>query len=835
MSSFINHYKSVLDELQGHFLCKNKKNIKIFIRNLLKQTIFLAFYLKTSSQNPISEKDEEHFLESDYFWSALYNSSSIKRVVNAFFPLDLELFGSLKRNEKRNITSCLNDFTESYIWNTSQNRRLADNKDVVTPEIFEKIYSLENPENVGVVVTPPIYAYWMVERCFQRHLSRILGIKNFNIKLCNSLNHKQIKLLLSYISQIRVLDIAVGCGTFYLASLRYLQSLKNEIHIDKEDSFSFLMRVLKENLYGVDVDENALLVCKIRLTLQLLSENPLIAAEELLEIISNVNLRTGNSLMGFIENPDTVGSYGGEDYNKLIFRNIEVEDIQDTSYKRKAFHWFHEFPEIFDNEKPGFDIVIGNPPYIGYRLISQIEKRLLKCFYPRIYTGLNDYYYYFIWRATQLLASNGSCTLIVPRYFLEARYARKLRSQLENPHTSYIDIIIDLREFKVFPKGINTLILFLTKDNKSDQEKRILVLKKHRISSQTLLQELQINLDNSSLKPSQNFHQFVFNSDEFVNGKILSSSRTLRKKLKVIEEQCVPLGHLCDVGTGYHSGKDMVFSQNVIEQNNRFFGEIKSQSSITRYPLEAGIIKEIVKTPDILSFTIRWNNKYVILTERGIKIDDYPYIKTYLEQFKETLQNRYEVKKNLSKWYEIAQVRNRHLFKAKTKIICPYRARVPRFAIDEKQRFSSIDCTSIVPKKTCSVGIYYILGILNSELIEFYLYIIAKKLDAQKIELYPKTISQIPIKIGNGTEEFSLIEKISQITQSICQRMDSIAFAPSQKNLIIKRGKRALEQFAIDFNEIYSDIKQLDKMVYTLYGFEDQVAEIKREITLHQT
>lgn len=822
--------------MQGYFPCKNKKNTKIFTRNLLKQTIFFAFYLTTSSQDPLSEKDEEAFLESDYFWSASYNSSSIKRVVNALFPLDWEMLGSLKRNEKKNITSCLKNFTKSYKWNASQNPRSAKNKNVVTPEIFEKIYSIENPENVGVVVTPPIYASWMVERCFQRHISRFLGINNFNIKICNSLNQKQIKLLLSYISQIKVLDIAVGCGTFYLASLRYLQSLRNEIHTDKVDSFSFLKSTLMKNIYGVDTDENALHVCKIRLTLQLLSENPLIPVEELLEIISNVKLRTGNSLMGFITNPNTAGLYEGKDYNKLLFRNIRVADIQDMSYENKIFHWFLEFPEIFDiTEESGFDIVIGNPPYIGYRLISQTEKRLLKQFYPRIYTGLNDYYYYFIWRATQLLASNGSCTLIVPRYFLEARYAHKLRSQLENSQSGYIDVIIDFREFKVFPKGINTLILFLAKEAKIDNDKRFLVLKKHKISSQVLLQELQQILGNSSPKPSQIFHQFVFNKDEFVNGKILPSSRTLRKKLKDIENQCVDLGHICDVGTGYHSGKDIVFSQNVIEQNNHFYGEIETPGSIIRYPLEADIIKEIVKTPDILSFTIRWNNRYVILTERGIEINDYPNIKTYLEQFKETLQNRYEVKKDLSKWYEIAQVRNKHLFKAKTKIICPYRARVPRFAIDKKQRYSSIDCTSIVPKKTCSVSIYYILGVLNSELIEYYLYMIAKKLDAQKIELYPKTISQIPIKIGNRAEDFSLIEEISQIAQSICQRMESIAFTPSQKKLLIKRGKRALEQFELELKEIYTDIKQLDKLVYSLYGFKDQIAEIKREITLLQT
>lgn len=826
-----------MNKLQGQFYGQNKENYTFtpFCRDLLKRTVFLAFYLIIYSQKSSSGIEVSKYSRTSDLLSTMNKITHFNKIADIYFPLDLKIIKSLGKKEKNLINNILMNFIESFSWELNLNLNNTVKEKKTTPEVFELIYYSENPSNRGVVYTPYCFAYLIVQSCFQRHLARFLKITHFSLNDFDLMEPSRIEMLKNYISQIRVLDISVGCGTFYLAAFNYLLTLNNRLGILEEQSFSISKKICLKNLWGIDIDENALVVCKIQLILQILRVNPSIRVDDLLEIISNINLKTGNSLMGFTNNPGIEGVCDKITYTQILFRDIKDNEVKKPTFinNERVFHWFLEFPEIFsESEISGFDIIIGNPPYIGYRFIKKVIKCVLRHLYPRIYTGLNDYYYYFIWRAKQLLAPNGSCALIVARYFLEARYAHKLRSQLFGSGRGHVDAIIDFREFKIFPKGINSVILYLTNKTKSNHKCYVLVLKNHNISLRTLLQELQANLENLSLKPSQIFHQFTFNQVETINGKFLLASRKLRSLIKRIESQSVPLSQICDIGTGYHSGKDIVFSPNIIEQNGVFSASIKTRESIVQFPLEKEVIKEIVKTPNILPFMIVWNKKYVILTKRDINIDDYPLTKQYLEQFKEILMNRYEVKKNLAKWYEIAQVRNLNLFVNKMKIICPYRARVPRFAIDKKQRYSSIDCTSIVPRKSSNLSIYYILGVLNSELIEFYLYAIAKKLDAQKIELYPKTISNIPLLIPRTEEENFLVKKITKLTKNICTLLESYNFTQKQHQVLLNNGKRGFLEIDGEKQGLRELSKTLDNTVYKLYdiSIETEVDILKSEI-----
>ncbi|MFX1285976.1 MAG: Eco57I restriction-modification methylase domain-containing protein [Promethearchaeota archaeon] len=829
MNSFINLYKITLNKLQVLFNGKTKDTQEIisFCQDLLKRTVFFAFYINILDQKLPPDSVEGKLPYTLALLSSLKDLKNFKPIADIFFPLKLKLVESLEKKEERVINNTLKKFIESFSWESIQNSNNKVKKNSVTPEIFELIYHSENPRNRGVVFTPYWCAYLMVESCLKRHIMRLLNLSSFSIHNLN-LHKQQRDFLKKYFKDIRLLDISVGCGTLYLAAFDCLITLHNQFGILGKKLNSILKRICSKNLYGVDIDEKALIICKVRLILRILKIDPNIQIEDILEIINSVNLKSGNSIIGFINNP---GISKKCNYNQLLVQDLTTNETNSLEIlnSQSFFHWFLEFPRVFDmSEILGFDVIIGNPPYIGYRYIDKTTKRILRHLYSRIYTGLNDYYYYFIWRAKQLLAPDGSCVLIVPRYFLEARYAQKLRSELFG--YGYVDVIVDFREFKIFPKGINSLVLYMTENSTFNPQSHILVLKKYNLSSQTLLQELQANMNGFSLKPSQIFHHYTFNHCESLNGKYLVASKSLISLIKRIENQCVPLNQVCGMGTGYHSGKDKVFSPNIIKKNGKVIALVENKGIVNQFPLETELVKEIVKTPNVLPFMIIWDNKYVLLTKRGININDYPYTKHYLEQFKETLMKRYEVRKNLANWYEIAQVRNLQLFKAKLKIICPYRARIPRFAIDKRQRYSSIDCTSIVLTNE-DLDIYYILGVLNSELIELYLYSIAKKLDAQKIELYPKTISNIPIKIPTTKEDSALVTKIADLTRNLCSVLESCEFTPKQYQHILRHGKRAFIVIKKDNQEIKRLIERLDYLVYKLYGLENQIEILKREIT----
>lgn len=346
------------------------------------------------------------------------------------------------------------------------------------------------------------------------------------------------------------------------------------------------------------------------------------------------------------------------------------------------------------------------------------------------------------------------------------------------------------------------------------------------------MKELEILFESSYLKEERITQNFTFIQAEIKEDRFLLVSNTLKGLLNQIEDQSVPLNQVCDIGTGYHSGKDRIFSPKINEEKGEFFIEIKEDNLVTHYPLERTVIKRIVKSTDILPYRINEiTKKYVIFMKRGIYINDFPLTKQYLEKYKEILKKRYEVKKGLAKWYEIAQIRNPQIYNAKTKIICPYRSRIPRFALDRNQRYSSIDCTSLIPKDPNFLDIYFILGILNSELIENYLAVVAKKLDAEKIELYPKTLSQIPLKIPLTNEEQILYFEITKMTKKICHLLESSRLNPNNHRILLKYGKKGLARIGKGNQKLIEVAESLDKLVYQLYGMKDKIDIFRSEIT----
>ncbi|MFX0181517.1 MAG: Eco57I restriction-modification methylase domain-containing protein [Candidatus Hodarchaeota archaeon] len=820
MKLFIRKYSFLSEEIINYMREKGLNNdiSKEFTQYLLKQSLLYTFFKIIKYQvipSNLSIEDYKLFFYRLNNDSSQNENKSFTKLVDVLLPFNWSLSDFLEHTDKVFILEKLKGFIDSFTWKIVQTSNITSPEGTITPQIFEKVFDLENSNSRGVVHTPYILAYWMIESIFKKYIADNFKIPNFSLDMVVTLNSEKKILLKEWLMKIRVLDIAVGCGTYFLAAGNYLTKLLEGLGLSPI--------YLEKILFGVDVNIKAIQICKIRFALFILNLKPSMSVEELIKIIENSKLKAGNSLIGYVKDPIHENSLNNLD--KISEEATKNPSIQN---KCKVFHWFLKFPEIFQrNKNGGFDFVIGNPPFIGYRYISREEKKILKFLYPSIYTGLNDLYYFFLLRAMELLNSNGFLALIVSRYFLEARYAAKLRSDLFK--NAKIEAIIDFREYKVFPGfGINTAIIFATNKYDSSSLSHMFVLRNYNITLFSLLQELENCLENPDKISKIIFQGFQFNQTDQTNGTSNIVSERVKVFLSRMTSQSNPLNEICDIGTGFHSGNDVVFSKNIIEEEGEFFGEIRD--IMTRMPLEEDLVKEIIKTSDILPFIINWSKKYVILTQRGVKIDSYPLTKRYLIQFKEKLINRYEVKKRIAKWYEIAQVRNQFLFEAKKKIVCPYRTKSPRFAIDDNQRYTSIDCTSILLKKNSTFNIYYILGLLNSELIEFYLYAMAKKLDARKIELYPKTLSDIPIKIPKTDYGISLRDEIADLTEKIFVSLKSKRFTNGQKQEMINSGKKGIVKFGKDMEYLTEQISSLDLLVYNLYGLESHINEIQEEI-----
>ena len=219
-------------------------------------------------------------------------------------------------------------------------------------------------------------------------------------------------------------------------------------------------RILTDNLYGVDIDAQAVEVTKLSLLLKMLegetsqvvnAQSRLLLGRILPDL--DTNIKCGNSL---------IGSDFYADKEISLFEEDEI-------YRVNVFDWTAAFPAIFD--KGGFDCVIGNPPYIQSRS-SQIEEKEKQYFYRSFATAeyqVNTYGI-FIEKGLSLLKISGTLGYIVPNYWLATNYDSILRQLVF--HKFDAQEIVNV--YKVFINAtVDTLLLFVNRPAKTIYPKTV--------------------------------------------------------------------------------------------------------------------------------------------------------------------------------------------------------------------------------------------------------------------------------------------------------------------------------------------------------------------------
>jgi hypothetical protein len=237
------------------------------------------------------------------------------------------------------------------------------------------------------------------------------------------------------VSRIKVLDPACGSGSFLIKCFDIIRewydewnrksvgsrpnSLEN--HIPKITDVE--LKIINENLYGVDLDPQAAEIASVNLMLKALRK------ETKLPKILGVNIKIGNSLV----------SGSSEELRNFM---IDAESI-------KAFSWEKEFPQVF--EKGGFDIVLGNPPYINAIELSKTIGSDVKNYWKSKYEaaeGAYDIYVLFFEQALNLTKKGGLVSFITPNKYLSSPYAISLRRVVAENHT--LKEVNDLSKVRVF-------------------------------------------------------------------------------------------------------------------------------------------------------------------------------------------------------------------------------------------------------------------------------------------------------------------------------------------------------------------------------------------------
>jgi hypothetical protein len=613
-------------------------------------------------------------------------------------------------------------------------------------------------------------------------------------KLCEGKTPKEV-------AKLRILDPACGSGSFLLGAYQFLLDWHLTWYIEHEPekhargkapalrqsdkgewrlTTSERKRILLNNIYGVDIDAQAVETTKLSLLLKVLEGETAemfgqqrLIQERALPDLGN-NIKSGNSLIG------------SDFYEQQQTSFLDEEE----SYRINAFDWAREFAEIMKDG--GFDAVIGNPPYVRQESLTK-----LKDYFSRNYEafdGVADLYVYFIERGVGLLRLGGLYSIIVSSSFLRTTFATPLRRWLgEN---AAVLRIVDFGGLAVFEKAKDTYVCIplLSKPPQPDTLE---------ISKVRSFENLELNLfvsEQSYKIPKSQFTANVWSID---------SQAQLQLFQKIVN---------AGVGLGQYV-EERIFYGVKTGLNEAFIIDTATRKKlITESPNSAEIIKPLLQGEDIRRWHITPKDRWLIFTRRGINIEVYPAIKKHLAQWKEDLTPKISSdqkrgrKPGRYQWYEIQDdVAYYSIFDA-PKIIFPDIAKEPRFYLDKSGAYLANTGYALGTDDS------YLLGILNSRLCWFAISNISIPFGVRagkfRYRLIYQYMEKVPIRAINMQDVADRARHDRMVT--LVERMLTL-------HRQLAAAKTGPEQTQLQ-RQIEATDRQIDRLVYELYDLtEDEI------------
>lgn len=496
-----------------------------------------------------------------------------------------------KTNTEIPILDYLIVFLNSYSFSSeiSKNDTVVAGRDIIDASVLGLIFEKLNGYRDGSFYTPSVITEYMCRKSVEKAVIDHINIEKhwnckdlFEIKANMGMTLADAKEINRLINEVKICDISVGSGHFLVSALNRIIAIKKQLgvlfkhgkdellteydidviddilsvydgqgksfHYDKnnvlsqsvqETLFNEKRTIIENCLFGVDLNSKAVAICQLRLWIELLKNA--YYKNEVMETLPNIdiNIKSGNSLINKLN--FAIGSKIGEggvelekntqklinQYKKLVaaYRGVSdksvkaeirknIESIKtnlhsiynqisfsvnknmeivfdygsDSSIYRDAFEWAIEFPELLDEKGvfTGFDCIIGNPPYgllnkkQNQNTSISVAPELLDYYktskvYEWAKGGVLNIYRMFICRCFSLLKNDGHCCLIFPLAFMGDATNSKIRQfVMENTQVDFIEAFPerDIESKRVFKEvKMSVCILGATKRKKPSSYK----------------------------------------------------------------------------------------------------------------------------------------------------------------------------------------------------------------------------------------------------------------------------------------------------------------------------------------------------------------------------
>ncbi|MGK7940599.1 MAG: class I SAM-dependent DNA methyltransferase [Crocosphaera sp.] len=484
--------------------------------------------------------------------------------------------------------------------------------------------------------------------------------------------------------------------------------------------------------------------------------------------------------------------------NEIDKLTVELEEIESGKLYQNAFEWRFEFPEVLNNKGDfvGFDIIIGNPPYIRQEEIKAF-KPYLKQEYS-CYTGVADLFVYFYEKAYNLLKKQGILTYISSNKYFRSGYGEKLRSFLTTNTT--IHTLIDFGDAPVFEEAIAYPSIIVTQASsllKSSQTINVLNWK-----TDNSIDDFVTILDQDSFSLQQ--------QDLLSEGWRLESSDVLQL-LDKLRNAGTPLGEY--VKGRFYRGIVTGFNEAFVidkETKDRLITEHSSSAEVLKPFLRGRDVKRwVINNPDLWLIFIPWHfplhedNSIVgssMQAEEAFK-HQYPAIYNHLYQFKDKLSARNKTETGIRyEWYALQRCAASYYKEFETdKIAYPDIANQCNFALDYNQMIT--DCTIFFISHTFNS----LIAILNSKVIDFFFPHICPKVRGDFMRFKSIYVSQIPIPKATKKQDTDITEIVNKIIK-------------------IKNNNPDADVSHLE--------KEIDQIVYELYGLTpEEIAIVEGNMT----